>query len=76
MRRQLLVGKVARGLAEGLLLFGKFGRIVRELGHCVHGTGPFREGFCGGYLRLMVVLTPWLRVSSSNQRAVTVLVWV
>lgn len=28
------------------------------------------------YLRLMVVFTPWLVVESSNQRAVTVLVWV
>lgn len=29
-----------------------------------------------GYFRLIVVLTPWLSVSSSNQRAVTVLVCV
>ncbi len=28
------------------------------------------------YFRLMVVFTPWLVVESSNQRAVTVLVWV
>ena len=28
------------------------------------------------YFRLMVVLTPWLVVESSNQRAVTVLVCV
>ncbi len=28
------------------------------------------------YFKLMVVFTPWPRVLSSNQRAVTVLVWV
>jgi hypothetical protein len=28
------------------------------------------------YFRLIVVLTPWPSVLSSNQRAVTVLVWV
>ncbi len=44
-----------------------------------------KPGWCGGapmvlrcafYFRLMVVLTPWLVVLSSNQRAVIVLVWV
>lgn len=30
----------------------------------------------GSYFKLIVVFTPWPAVLSSNQRAVTVLVWV
>ena len=39
------------------------------------GEGP--KGLRGVFhFRLMVVFTPWPAVLSSNQRAVTVLVWV
>jgi hypothetical protein len=43
-------------------------------GHAVDFTMRVPRG--AAYFRLMVVFTPWLVVLSSNQRAVTVLVWV
>jgi len=38
--------------------------------------GKARSASGGSYFKLIVVFTPWLVVLSSNQRAVTVLVWV
>ena len=54
-------GEIARGRAEGGLFLAQCGGIV------IAG---------GTHFRLIVVLTPWPSVESSNQRAVTVLVWV
>jgi hypothetical protein len=42
-----------------------------ERGHKARGKQPPWP-----YFKLMVVFTPWPAVLSSNQRAVTVLVWV
>ncbi len=38
--------------------------------------GKARSASGGCHFKLIVVFTPWLTVLSSNQRAVTVLVWV
>ncbi len=64
VRRQFGLCEVARRLAVRLLCFFQFRR--HRVAH----------GCSCRYFRLIVVLTPWLSVSSSNQRAVTVLVWV
>ena len=53
----------ARQRAEGL---AKLGYVA--LACDIHGGGR--------HFRLIVVLTPWPTPASSNQRAVTVLVWV
>ncbi|MFD0324324.1 hypothetical protein [Lysobacter gummosus] len=67
MRRQPGLGEVARRIAVRSLFFAQAGRHHRR-GLPVNDRGH--------HLRLIVVLTPCPRVSSSNQRAVTVLVWV
>ena len=65
VRRHFAAGEAARGVLIGELLFAEAE---------VHRAVPARD--VAAHRRLMVVLMPAETVLSSNQRAVTVLVWV